>query len=244
MHDLKHEIHSRFPVILHDDLTRQSGSMIKSGGTSTHRKAPYSRPSDPTAIRTKRQRLEDVRPAPEPPVNMHRDPPIRRLHTLWQGVQGGHHAVKLPAAMVAHDDPVASVFDRQRRVFGGEHPFDPYLHLRPRLQPRYLPRPAVRVVVESGEPGVVGPGPDLFRGPFDDGEFESPREPEVVPPLVVPDPEDGGVGGQEDGLAAGRFRLADDGFFERAVAHRVQLDGVVHGAYIRRRGPDGFDVVV
>ena len=222
MHDFKHEIHSRFPVILHRDRSISPGPRIETAQkNTTYRQTPYSRPSDPTAIRTERQRFEDVRPASEAAVNMHRDPPIGRLDALGQGVQGGHHAVELPTPVVAHDDAVASVLDRQQGVFGRQDALDPDLHLRPRLEPGNLPGPVVRVVVEGGEAGLVGPGPDLRRVPFNDGKAEALGEAEVVPLLVVSDAQDGGVGGQEDGGAAGRFGFSDDGFFESAVAHRV-----------------------
>ena len=175
---------------------------------------------------------------------MHRDPPVGRLYALRQGVQGGHHAVELPAAVVAYDDAITPVLYRQQGIFGSQHPFDPYLHLRPRLEPGYLPRPTVRVVVESGEAAKVGLGSDLFGGPPNDGKFKPLRKLEIVSPLVIPDSEDGGIRGQEDRLAAGRFRLSDDGFFEPVVPHRVQLDGVVYGAYICCCRPHGFDAVV
>ena len=55
-------------------------------------------------------------------------------------------------------------------------------------------------------------GPDGLGGPFQDRELEAFRGAEIVAPFVVADTENGAVGGEEDGCAAGGFGALDDAF--------------------------------
>ena len=102
----------------------------------------------------------------------------------------------------------------------------------------------MRVVVERDEAGIVGLAPYFFVCEFDDGEFETFGGAEVIAPFVVPNTQDGGVGCEEDGRAAGGFGAFDDAFLENAVFHGVKLDGVRDGSDSGACGSDFFDGVV
>ena len=57
--------------------------------------------------------------------------------------------------MIAHDDAIAAHLDSFQGIFSRHDTFDPDLHVSHASQPRNLPRPVVRVVVERHETVVV-----------------------------------------------------------------------------------------
>lgn len=140
---------------------------------TSYRQPPKHRPSNPTTLRSQRQRLEHIRPTPYASVNMYPHPPRRRLHALRQRINRRRHAVQLPPPVIADHNAIDSHLNGLQRVLGGDDALDPNLHLCDGAQPGDLARPGVRVGVEVREAVVVGLAFDALAIPAEDREAEA-----------------------------------------------------------------------
>jgi hypothetical protein len=202
----------------------------------TYGQSPERRPTQLAVLRPESYRLEDVGPRSNSPIDVHLQSPIRRLDTFWQSVNGRRHAIQLPSAVVAHDDPVTAHLDGLQRVLGRQHPLDPDLHLGLALEPGNVARPVLAVVQRVLAQGIVALRPQPFGGPADVWEALVAGDAEVVFPLPVSQAERGRVACEEDGLAALRFGLLDEGRCHSAVLEGVHLHREGHGRLNRRAG--------
>lgn len=203
-------------------------------GLAVVREAPDGGAADPDAAGAEGEGDEDVGALAEAPVDVDGDAAAGGVDALDQGVDGRRDAVKLATPVVADDDAVAAVLDRQLRVLGRQDALDPDLHLGLGAEPGNVPLPAVGVVVERRKARVVRLAADLGRRQFQGWEFQPVWCSEVVAPLVVPHSQHGGVGREENGFASGCLGLLEDAFLQRLVLHHVELHGVVDVALASR----------
>ena len=71
---------------------------------TTRSEPPQRRPARQHRLRSERERLDDVRPAPDPAVHEHDEPIARGLDDLRQRVERGRDPVELTAAVIRDDD--------------------------------------------------------------------------------------------------------------------------------------------
>ncbi len=81
--------------------------------------APERRATGEHRARAERERLDDVRAAPDAAVDEHLDPAVDGVDDLGQRVDRRGDAVELPAAVVRDDDPRRAVLAGEPRVLGG-----------------------------------------------------------------------------------------------------------------------------
>ncbi|RDW66565.1 hypothetical protein BP6252_10200 [Coleophoma cylindrospora] len=184
---------------------------------------------DPAALCSQGDGLEDIRPIPKPAVDMDSDLAVGRLDTLRQGVDRSRRLIQLPAPVVADHNPIAAVLPRQQHILRREDALDPDLHRGAAPQPGDVHSPGVRVGIESQEALVVRLRGDHLSGLLQHRERQPGRRAKVVPPLVVPHPQHGAVGRQEDRHAPAGLGALDDALLEYPVFHRVELHHVRYG---------------
>jgi hypothetical protein len=67
---------------------------------------PQRRPACEHPLRTERERLDDVRSAPNPAVHEHDEAIARGLDDLWERVERRSHPIELTTAVIRDDDSV------------------------------------------------------------------------------------------------------------------------------------------
>jgi hypothetical protein len=78
-------------------------------GLTERPQAPDIRPANADGCRAQRQRLEDVRAAPDPAVDEYGNPPADGFDDLGQTVDRAAQCFVGAAAVIAHDDAVDAV---------------------------------------------------------------------------------------------------------------------------------------
>ena len=84
----------------------------------TYREAPNSDTAHKTMLRAQRKRFEDIRAAPDAPVDRDLDAALGHRRAGPQSVQSGGRVVELAAAVVGDDDAVDGVLDGELDVGG------------------------------------------------------------------------------------------------------------------------------
>src|SRR5207249_10013250 len=104
-------------------------------GRAAGREAPEDRTPDEHGARAERERLQDVRPAPDAAIDQDLDPTRDLVEHLGQGVEAGLRPVELAPAMVRDDDGGDTVLDRKMRVLGGHDALEDERKRADRAQP-------------------------------------------------------------------------------------------------------------
>ena len=89
------------------------------------------RPRGEDRLRAERERDEDVRPAPDPAVEVDLRPALDRVDDLLQHLDARRGPVQLAAAVVRHPDGVRTVIDREPGILGREDPLEDQRQRRP-----------------------------------------------------------------------------------------------------------------
>jgi len=100
------------------DLPAQEREHVLDAAVTGHRHPVERRPADQHRVRAESERLDHVRPPPDPAVEQHLGPPGDGVGHRRQGRHRRHAAVQLAATVIRHDDTVEAEIDRPRRVLG------------------------------------------------------------------------------------------------------------------------------
>ena len=217
-------------------------------GLACHCETPELRPADRAAVRTQRQRLDDVGAPPDAAVKQDRGAARHRIGDARQRVERARHTVELAPAVVGDKHPVHAV----RHRFGGvggvedaleqERPF-PHGTQRSDVVPLHaLIRQRQHSLVEGGEvvgvsgPAVVAEGDlrngaphakqpaQLERHVGDLAGREAGRDDEAVADVALAVAENLRVDCDDQGLVACRRRALRHLVGEPAVSVNVGLE--------------------
>src|SRR5215217_5531120 len=70
------------------------------------------------------ERLEDIGAAAKSAVDEHGEPIVDRRGHLAENLDASRGAIKLPSAVVGHDDAVGAAFDGAQSILDAEDPFE------------------------------------------------------------------------------------------------------------------------
>src|SRR4029077_20701512 len=100
----------------------------RSAASPPARGAPPGCPPDERRASAECEGFQDIRPSPNPTVDIDLAPPGDGLDHLRQRVERGPRTVELPAADVRDDDSVDAVLDRERRMLARHDPLQEQRH--------------------------------------------------------------------------------------------------------------------